>query len=84
MLLLICSLAVYKLVQVIDSLLPKEPMPWVKLLASVALSYGAAAIAGLDDLGISGLAVATVAGGIHALLRLLTLTGDYTQRKSLR
>jgi hypothetical protein len=82
--LLICALAVYKLIQVIDSLLPKEPMPWVKLLASVALSYGASALVGLDNPIISGLAVATVAGATHSLLRWATLAGDYAQRKSLR
>lgn len=82
--LLVCSLAVYKVIQVIDSLLPREPMPWVKLLAGVAASYGAAALMGLDDLGISGLAVATVAGATHSLLRWATLAGDYAQRKSLR
>ena len=49
MLLLLCSLAVYKIVQTIDALLPKEPMPWVKLLASIALGYGAAAICQIDD-----------------------------------
>ena len=84
MLLLLCSLAVYKTIQTIDALLPKEPMPWVKLLASIAIGYGAAAICQLDDLIISGLAVTAVAGGVHTLLRLLTLAGDLAQRKSLR
>ena len=84
MLLLICSLAVYKTVQTIDALLPKEPMPWVRLLASIALGYGSALICDLDNLTISGLAVAAVAGGVHTLLRLLTLAGDLAQRKSLR
>lgn len=82
--LLIAGLAVYKFVQLVDSLLPKEPMPWVKLVASIAVSYGAAAVAGLDDLWVSGLSVATVAGATHALLRLVTLVGDMAQRKSLR
>ncbi|CAB4154248.1 hypothetical protein UFOVP629_19 [uncultured Caudovirales phage] len=84
MLFLICSLAVYKAVQTIDALLPKEPMPWVKLLASIALGYAASAICRLDNLTISGLAVTAVAGGVHTLLRLLTLAGDLAQRKNLR
>jgi hypothetical protein len=84
MLLLVCALAVYKFTQFADSLLPREPMPWIKLLFSIAMGYVTAAIVGLDNLEISGLSVAAVAGGIHSLLRLLTLTGDYAQRKSLR
>lgn len=84
MLFIICSLAVYKTVQTIDALLPKEPMPWVRLLGSIGLSYAAAAICSLDNLTISGLAIAAVAGGVHTLLRLLTLAGDLAQRKSLR
>lgn len=84
MMFILCSLAVYKMVQTIDAMLPKEPMPWVKILASVALSYAAAAIGGLDNLIISGLSVAAVAGSVHALLRLLMLAGDLAQRKSLR
>lgn len=82
--LLIAGIAVYKLIQFADSLLPKEPMPWVKLAVSIAASYGAAAVAGTDYLWISGLSVATVAGATHALLRLVTLVGDMAQRKSLR
>jgi hypothetical protein len=82
--LLVAGLAVYKLIQFLDSLLPKEPMPWVNLTASIAAGYGAAAVAGLDDIWISGLSVATVAGATHALLRLATLVGDMAQRKSLR
>lgn len=82
--LLIAGLAVYKLIQFADSLLPKEPMPWVRLTASIGAGYGAAAVAGLDSIWISGLAVSTVAGAAHALLRLATLVGDMAQRKSLR
>lgn len=82
--LLIAGLAVYKLIQFADSLLPKEPMPWVKLTASIAASYGAAAVVGVENLWVSGLSVATVAGATHALLRLVTLVGDMAQRKSLR
>lgn len=82
--LFVTGIAVYKLIQLIDSLLPKEPMPWVKLAASIGAGYGAAAVAGLDNIWVSGLAVSTVAGAAHALLRLATLVGDMAQRKSLR
>lgn len=82
--LIIAGLAVYKTVQITDALLPKEPMPWVKLLASIGLGYGAASIAGMGNIALSGLSVATVAGATHTLLRLLTLAGDYAQRKSIR
>lgn len=72
------------MVQLVDSLLPKEPMPWVKLLASTGFGYVAALVGGLDYLYLSGLSVAAVAGGIHSLLRLITLAGDAAQRKNLR
>lgn len=80
----LCALAVYKLTQLVDALLPKEPMPWVKLIFSVAAGYGASVIAGTGNYAISGFAVAAVAGGIHSLLRLVTLVGDMSQRKSMR
>lgn len=82
--LIIAALAVYKIVQVINSLLPKEPMPWVKVVAATVVSYGIVIAFQLDDPWITGLAVATVASAVHTLLRLLTLAGDYAQRKSIR
>jgi hypothetical protein len=59
-------------------------MPWVKLVFSVAVSYGTAAIASIDDLWISGLVIATLAGTVHAVLRLLTLVGDMAYRRSIK
>ena len=82
--LIVAGLAVYKLIQFADSLLPKEPMPWVRLTASIGAGYGAAAVVGLENIAVSGLSVATVAGATHALLRLATLVGDMAQRKSIR
>jgi hypothetical protein len=82
--LLICALAVYKLVQVAEALSPKEPMPWVKVLFALGVSYGVCAIARTDDLWISGLVVATLAGTVHAVLRLMTLVGDMAYRKSIK
>jgi hypothetical protein len=74
--LVLCALAVYKVAQLLDALSPREAMPWVKLLAVTLISYGAAAMGNLENLLISGLAVATLAGATHTLLRVLTLTGD--------
>lgn len=82
--LLICSLAVYKFVQLAEALSPREPMPWVKVVFSVAVSYGAAALTQIEDLWVSGLVVATIAGTVHTVLRLLTLVGDMAYRKSIK
>jgi hypothetical protein len=80
----IAGLAVYKTLQVIDVLLPKEAMPWVKILAGVVFGYGASFIAGVEDKVLGGLVVATVAGAAHGLLRLVTLLGDMAQKKTYR
>jgi hypothetical protein len=82
--LIIASLAVYKVMQTLDALTPREAMPWVKVLAGIALGYGAAALARLDDVLLSGLAVAALAGSVHAVLRLVTLVGDLARKRSLR
>jgi hypothetical protein len=84
MLIIIVSLATYKLMQVIDTFLPKEPMPWVKVLAGVVLGYAGALLANLDYPLFAGLAVATLAGTVHSVLRLLTLAGDLARKRSLR
>jgi hypothetical protein len=80
----IAALAVYKAVQVLDSLSPREAMPWVKILLGVGLSYPAGVLLGIDDIAISGLAIATLSGTIHSVLRFLTLSGDAAQRRSMR
>lgn len=82
--LVVCSLAVYKLVQIAEALSPREPMPWVKVLFATAVSYAVAAIAQVGDLWVSGLCIASLAGTVHAVLRLLTLTGDMVYRKSIK
>lgn len=81
---IICALAVYKAVQVIESLLPKEVMPWVKVIAGTVLSYIAIFIVPFDDRWLAGLAVATLAGAVHTLLRLLTLMGDMSFKRSIK
>lgn len=80
----IAGLAVYKLIQVLDLLAPRDAMPWVKVVLAVALSYGISFVVQIDELWTSGLVVATLAGVTHTLLRLLTLTGDMAQRKSMK
>jgi hypothetical protein len=82
--LIIAGLAVYKVLQFIDSLLPKEAMPWVKLLASLSLSYGACALISTENILINGAAVAALSGTVHSVLRLLTLSGDAASRKNIR
>lgn len=82
--LLIGALAVYKTVQILDALSPREAMPWVKILVGVALSYPAGILLGVDDLAMSGLAIATLSGTIHSVLRALTLSGDASKRRSMR
>jgi hypothetical protein len=59
-------------------------MPWVKVVTAVVLSYGAALIAGSEPLPLSGLAIATLAAGVHGVLRLLTLTGDLVMRRTIK
>jgi len=82
--LVIASLAVYKVLQLIDSLLPKEAMPWVKILSSIALSYISCLAIDADNIFVDGAAIAAMSGIVHAVLRLLTLSGDAAHRKSLR
>jgi len=81
---IICALAVYKLLQIIDLLLPKEAMPWVKVLAGVAVSYGASIVISVDNYWLGGLTIATLAGLCHTVLRCLTYLGDMARHKSLK
>lgn len=84
MLYIIAGLAVYKLVQILDAVSPKEAMPWVKILVATLLSYGAAALVGIDRWWIAGLTVATIASACHGVMRFITLWGDYLYRKPLK
>lgn len=78
------ALAVYKLLQVVDLFLPKEPMTWVKVLAGIVASYGISFLVDIDNMIIGGLIIATLAGACHTILRCLTLMGDMAFRKSLK
>jgi len=82
--LLFASLAVYKIVQVIDMLLPKEPMPWVKVLATLLVSYGIVLVLWTETMWMDGLVVATLAGIVHSAIRMITLMGDMARTRSLK
>lgn len=90
---IITALAAYKLSQVILVLLPREPMPWVKVLAGVVVSVGLVALVGSSAFGVRegfgefvaySLAVATLAGATHTVLRLLTYLGDMALRRAVK
>jgi hypothetical protein len=81
---IIIALAVYKIIQLFDSLLPKDVMPWVKIVGSLVLSYVGCVLMSSENIWIDGAAVATLSGTVHSALRLLTLSGDAAHRKSLR
>lgn len=81
---IIAALAVYKIVQLLDALSPKEAMPWVKVLIGMVFGYMSVFIMNLPDKWTSGLAVATLAGTCHGVLRFITLIGDSAGRRSPR
>ena len=81
---IIGALAVYKAVHLLELALPRSVETWVKVAASVVLSYGAAVFFWSDHLPLAGLAVATLASLVHAVLRLLTLAGDLVIRRTIR
>ena len=81
---IICALAVYKAVQILEAISPREAMPWVKVLVGIVLSYASIFIVPFDDRWLAGLAVATLAGAVHTLLRLLTLMGDMSFKRSIK
>lgn len=81
---IIGALAVYKAVHLLELALPRPVETWVKVAASVVLSYGAAVILWTDHLSLAGLVIATLASGVHAVLRLLTLAGDLAMRRTIR
>jgi|APGre2960657404_1045060.scaffolds.fasta_scaffold25506_2 hypothetical protein len=82
--LLFAALAVYKVVQILDLFLTKEPMPWVKVLTTLVMSYVAVLVLWTEVIWLHGLVVATIAGIVHSLIRMITLMGDMARAKSLR
>lgn len=81
---IIGALAVYKIVQLLDALAPKEAMPWVKVLVGIVFGYIVSFVMNMPDRWTSGLAVATLAGTCHGVLRFITLIGDSAGRKAPR
>jgi len=81
---IIAGLAVYKMVQILDVLTPREAMPWVKIIFGVLLGYVSTMLLTVPNVPLGGLVIATIAGTVHGLLRLLTLLGDWAQRKATR
>lgn len=82
--LLLAALAVYKIVQIVDMLLPKEPMPWVKVVATLLISYAIVAVLWTEKIWMDGLVVATFAGIVHSVIRMITLMGDMARTRSLK
>jgi len=80
----IASLAVYKAIHLTTSLLPREVMPWVKVVAGVVFGFLAAWLANLESYVLSSLAVATLAGATHTIIRLLTYVGDMAARRATK
>lgn len=80
----IAGLAVYKLMQLINTLTPREAMPWVKVLVGIFLGYAFALGLRMEHWWTSGLVVATIASASHGVLRCLTLIGDYMARKTYK
>jgi hypothetical protein len=81
---IIAALAVYKLVQLLDALAPKEAMPWVKVLVGIVFGYIVTFVINLPDKWTSGLVVATLAGTCHGILRFITLIGDSAGKRTPR
>lgn len=82
--LLFAALAVYKIIQIFDLVIPKEPMPWVKVVATLVVSYVVVVVLWTDVIWIHGLVVASIAGIIHSLVRMIILMGDMAKTRSLR
>lgn len=81
---ILAGLAVYKMLHILDVLTPREAMPWVKIIFGVLLGYIATLLITVPNVPVGGLVIATIAGTVHGLLRLVTLLGDWAQRKATR
>jgi uncharacterized membrane protein YkgB len=78
------ALAVYKIVQLLDALAPKEAMPWVKVLVGIVCGYIVSFVINTPDKWVSGLVIATLAGTCHGVLRFITLIGDSAGKRTPR
>lgn len=81
---LLAGLAVYKIMQLLNALTPREAMPWVKVSVGILLGYLVSIPLGLPDAWMSGLVVATLASVCHGVSRCLTFLGDMAHKKSLK
>lgn len=84
MTLLIGGLAVYKVIQIITSALPKKLNGWVVILSGAILGIITSVFISSENVVFSGLAMATLASTTHSVLRLITLTGDLSMRQSYK
>ena len=80
---LLGALAVYKTIHLLELAVPPV-MPWVKVVSATVLGYGVSLILQTPHLFVDGLIIATVASGVHSLLRFATLAGDLVMRKAIR
>lgn len=78
------GLAVYKLIHLVTLAVPKDIPLWVRVTAEVVLGILVASLLSGKFLLFEGLAVATLAGTTHAVLRLVTLAGDLSLKRSLK
>lgn len=82
--LLFAALAVYKTIQILDLFIPKDPMPWVKVVATLVVSYVVVVVLRTEIIWIHGLVVAAIAGIVHSLVRMIIFMGDMAKTRSLR
>lgn len=78
------GLAVYKIIHLVTLAVPKDIPLWVRIVAEVVLGVAVASLLSGRFLLFEGLAVATLAGTTHSALRLITLAGDLSLRRSLK
>lgn len=84
MAIVIGGLAVYKSIHVLTVLIKPGLDAWLKVTLGVLLGVGAAWWLGENNVLLSGLAMSTIAGATQSVLRLVTLTGDLSLRRSLK
>lgn len=84
MTLLIGGLAVYKVIHIITSALPKKLNGWVIVLSGAILGIITSVFISSENVVFSGLAMATIASATHSVLRLVTLVGDSSIRQSFQ
>jgi hypothetical protein len=69
------GLAAYKVVQSLQSFIPRKPAPWIKHVLSISLSLLASIQLHIEDPWLVALAAAAVASGWHTLMRFVYIAG---------